>query len=147
MIYDTTFVTVYDTTDVYDTTFVTVYDTTDVYDTTFITVYDTTYVSVTDTLFIDVTITGVSPPNNINTIKVYPNPANDVVYIDNGNYMSMSNYTIKIVNNIGQEIFNSNVNTQQFMIPVSTFGAEGLYFIQIIDDNGTLLDTRKLVLN
>ena len=148
-VFDTTFVTIYDTTDVFDTTQVMIYDTTfvTVYDTTFITVHDTTYVSVTDTLFIDVTITGVSPPNNINTIKVYPNPANDIVYIDNGNYMSMSNYTIKIVNDIGQEIFNSNVNTQQFMIPVSTFGAEGLYFIQIIDNNGTLLDTRKLVLN
>jgi Cdc6-like AAA superfamily ATPase len=83
----------------------------------------------------------------MNTLKVYPNPANDVVIINNGDYSTMTNYTIKIVNDLGQEIFNSIVNTQEFQIPVSAFGAEGLYYIQIFDDNNTLLETKKLVLN
>lgn len=122
-----------------DTTYVTVYDT--------ITYYDTVLVSVTDTLIIDVTLTGVAPPNNTNTLKVYPNPTNDVVIINNGDYSTMTNYTLKVVNDLGQEIFNSIVNAQEFQIPISTFGAEGLYYIQIFDGNNTLLDTRKLVLN
>jgi hypothetical protein len=59
----------------------------------------------------------------------------------------MNGYTLKIINTLGQEIFNSIINIPQFQIPVSTFGAEGLYYIEIFDDNNTLLDTRKLILN
>jgi PKD repeat protein len=153
VVFDTTFVTIYDTTEVFDTTFVTIYDTTEVFDTTFVTIYDTiTYydtvlVSVTDTLIIDVSLTGVAPPNNINTMKVYPNPANDVVIIDNGDYSIMSNYTLKILNTLGQEVFNSFINIPQFQIPVSVLGAVGLYYIQVFDDNNSLLETKKLMLN
>jgi len=64
-----------------------------------------------------------------------------------GDYSSMNGYTLKIINTLGQEIFNSIINIPQFQIPVSTFGAEGLYYIEIFDDNNTLLDTRKLILN
>lgn len=41
---------------------------------------DTTYVtlSTTDTLIINATLTGVSGPNNINTLKVFPNPAKTI---------------------------------------------------------------------
>jgi len=55
-----------DTCAYYDTTYVTVYDTIAVYDT--ITHYDTVLVSVTDTLIINVELTGVAPPNNTNTL-------------------------------------------------------------------------------
>ena len=52
----------------------------------------------TDTLYIDITVTGV--PNLNNTISVYPNPANDIVIIDNGNYSTMSNYNLMIFNQV-----------------------------------------------
>ena len=130
---DTTFVTIY------DTTYVTAYDT--------ITYYDTVLVSVTDTLIIDVSLTGVAPPNNTNTMLVYPNPASDVVIIDNGDYISMSGYTLKIINSLGQEVFNSIINIPQFQIPVSVLGSVGLYYIQVFDDNSSLLETKKLILN
>ena len=116
-------------------------------DTTFVTIYDTILTSVTDTLIIDITLTGIPLPNNTNTMLVYPNPASDVVFIDNGDYSTMTGYTLKIINTLGQEVFNSNINVPQFQIPVSNFGAEGLYYIAIFDDNNTLLDTRKLILN
>ena len=138
-VFDTTFVTIYDTTEVFDTTFVTIYDT--------ITYYDTVLVSVTDTLIIDVSLTGVTPPNNTNTILVYPNPSNDIVIIDNGDYLSMSGYTLKIINSLGQEVFNSIINVPQFQIPVSVLGSVGLYYIQVFDDNSSLLETKKLILN
>ena len=150
---DTTYVTIYDTTAVFDTTYVTIYDTTEVFDTTYVTSYDTiTYydtvlVSVTDTLIIDVSLTGVAPPNNTNTMLVYPNPASDVVIIDNGDYLSMSGYTLKIINSLGQDVFNSIINIPQFQIPVSVLGAVGLYYIQVFDDNSSLLETKKLILN
>ena len=122
----------------YDTVTVIVYDT--------ITYYDTVLVSVTDTLIIDVTLTGITPPNNTNTIKVYPNPTNDQLHIDNGDYLSMSGYTLKIVNSVGQDVFNSLITTPLFVIDISTLGSTGLYFIQVIDGNNNVLENRKLVL-
>ena len=89
----------------------------------------------------------IAPPHNINTIKVYPNPANDIVIIDNGNYANMSNYTLKIVNSLGQDVFNSLITIPQFQIPVNTLGTTGLYFIQILDPSSQIIDTRKLILN
>jgi len=136
---DTTYVTVYDTTEVFDTTYVTVNDT--------VTYYDTVLVSVTDTLIIDVTLTGVAPPNNMNTVKVYPNPAKDQLYIDNGDYLSMSGYTLKIVNSVGQDVFSALITTPLFVIDISTLGSTGLYYIQVIDGSSNVLENKKLVLN
>ena len=157
-VYDTAYTTVYDTTYVteYDTNYVTVYDTTHltihdttyitISDTNYVTVYDTAYISVTDTLIIDVTLTGIAPPNNVNTLRVYPNPAKDIIYIDNGDYPTMTSYSVKIVNHIGQEVFTSAINQQSFDIDISLFGSTGLYYIQIIDSNNAIIDTRKIIL-
>jgi len=112
-----------------------------------ITYYDTTYISisVSDTLYIDITVTGVT--NISNTLSVYPNPASGVVIIDNGNYSTMSNYSLVIVNSLSQQVFSSQINTQQFQIPVSTLGAVGTYFVQIFDGNNNLVIIKYLVLN
>ena len=52
-----------------------------IYDTITTEVFDTTYVAVSDTLKIDVVFTDYAPPYDINTIKVYPNPAKDAITI------------------------------------------------------------------
>ncbi|MBN4081701.1 choice-of-anchor J domain-containing protein [bacterium AH-315-C07] len=168
-VYDTTIVIVYDTTNVIDTTsidtsFVTVYDTTFVIDTNLVIVNDTIAIcdsaivtitdtvtiyksiSVTDTLIIDVTFTGISPPDNTNTIKVFPNPAVDAIIIDMGNYTMMTDHTIKILNTLGQEVFSSLVNIPQFKIDISILGSTGVYYLQILDAGNNIIDTRKLIL-
>jgi hypothetical protein len=123
-----------------DTCIVTVYDT--IYNT--ITIYDS--IAVTDTLIIDVTFTGVNPPNNINTLKVYPNPTKDKVYINTGNYALMSDYRIKIINSLGQTVFENLVTQPLFEVDISAFGALGLYYIQLYDDANQLIDVRKIIL-
>ena len=167
-IYDTTFINTFDTTFItnYDTTFITVFDSVlvidsiSIFDTTFVTYYDTNYISiydtityydsvlisVTDTLIINVNLSGISSPNNSNTLKIYPNPANDVVFIDNGNFNSISNYNLKIINSLGQEVFNSFITIPQFQIPITSFGGLGLYYIQLYNDTGGLLEIRKLII-
>ena len=107
---------------------------------------DTVSISVMDTLVIDVTITALQAPNNINTIKVYPNPTNDVIYIDNGDYAMMSGYTINIINAQAQQIFNSAITQQTFSINVSQFGATGTYYLQILDSNSNIVEVRHIVL-
>lgn len=109
-----------------------------------VTVYDMK--TVTDTLVIDVTLTGINSQNNVNSIKIFPNPTNDIIFISNGNYLLMDNYKIKIINASSQVIFESNIDQQEFQIDMSKFGSAGIYFVQIYNSNLELIDTRKIVL-
>ncbi len=140
------------TTIVYDTLGVvcTSYDTitTNVFDTTYVTqiVYDTLLTTVTDTLLINALITGINPPNNSNTIKVFPNPANDHITIDYGNFNLMVGYQLKIENAIGQQVFQTSITQQADYLSLTTWGGNGLYFVRIIDPQGITIDVRKIVL-
>jgi len=116
------------------------------YDTTVVTVYDTLYTTVTDTLIINVNEAG-NPLLNLTTIKVYPNPTNDQITINNGDFALLNNYEIKIENDLGQIVFSSLINQQTFIIDLSSLGAVGLYYLILYDDTGNLITTRKLVLN
>ena len=80
-------------------------------------------------------------------MKVYPNPANDIVVIDNGNYSAMTNYSISITNSLSQQVYSSLINTAQFQIPVSTLGSVGTYFIQILDGSNNVVESKQLVLH
>ncbi len=143
-IYDTTNVTVYDTMNV------TVYDTTNVlvYDTTNVTVYDTltTYITVTDTLIINATLAGLNPPNNINTLLIYPNPASTHITIDYGNYALMNGYSVRITNLLGQQVFQSQINQQSSFINLSSWTGTGIYYVHLVDPQGSTIDTREIVL-
>ena len=132
-----------DTVTVYDTitTNVTIYDTI----TTNITTYDTLLVSVTDTLFINTSL-GLPAPNNTNAIMVYPNPANDHITIDNGNFALMSSYTLKIENSLGQQVFSSLVNQQQFYVDLNGWSGNGVYFLKLINPQNNIVTIRKIVL-
>ena len=111
-----------------------------------VTVYDTLLTTVTDTLVINATVTGLNPPNNLNTIKVFPNPANDHITINYGNFASMSGYTLKITNNLGQVVFTSPINQQSSYIELSTWSGNGIYFVQIIDTQNNTIENRKIVI-
>jgi hypothetical protein len=110
-----------------------------------ITIYDTLLTTVTDTLIINTTLS-LPAPNNENTILIYPNPASDHITIDNGNYVAMAGYTIKIENNAGQQVFQSAVNQPQFYIDLSTWSGNGLYFVHLIDPQNNTVTVRKIVL-
>ena len=133
----------------YDT--VTVQDTivTQVYDTITTTIYDTVtvtnYTTVTDTLIINTTL-DLPSPNDENTILVYPNPASDHITIDNGNYVSMAGYTLKIENSTGQQVFQSIINQPQFYIDISSWKGNGLYYIHLIDPQKNTVTIRKIVM-
>ena len=117
-----------------------------VYDTTGIVCTSYVSVSVTDTLIMDVSLAGVSAPNDVNRMKVYPNPSNDIVNIDNGNYALMNGYSVKIMNALGQEVFSSAINSQLLQVSVNQLGATGNYFINVFDNNQNLLESKVLVL-
>lgn len=102
--------------------------------------------TVTDTLRINYLISGFNPITYQNTIRVYPNPTGNQVIIDNGNLSTLSGHTIKITNSIGQQVFMSTIDQQQFSIDMSTFGSAGLYHILLINPDGVIVADKKLVL-
>jgi hypothetical protein len=117
-------------------------------DTCITTVYDTitTYVSVTDTLFIIVNTVGLNNNTIINTIKVFPNPANSHLNLDFGNFNSLNGYSIKIYNSLSQVIYNQQITQQSETIDLSTFGGNGVYFLHVINAQNNTVEIRKIVL-
>ena len=106
---------------IYDTLTTNVFDTltTTIYDTLITIINDTNYVSisVTDTLFIDVSFSS-SGVTYQNSIIVYPNPTNDILFINTGNFQFMSDYySMEIVNSLGQVIFSSLINIPIIQVP------------------------------
>ncbi|MEY5049756.1 MAG: hypothetical protein RLZZ175_3115 [Bacteroidota bacterium] len=101
-------------------------------------------ISVTDTLKIG-KITGLNTiPDNFGLVKVYPNPAKDVLNISVSN--PNASYSIQITNQLGQVLYTNSLSNNSLQVNVNSLGASGLYFIKILDLSNNVLDTRKLVL-
>jgi hypothetical protein len=115
-------------------------------DTCITTITETTLITVTDTLVINTFLTGLNPPNNINTIRIFPNPTNDHITIHYGNFALMNGYQLKIENSIGQQVFQNNITQQMNYMDLTTWGGNGIYFVHIINPQGNTVDTRKIVL-
>jgi hypothetical protein len=103
-------------------------------------------ITVTDTLIINMGITGFNPVTYNNTIKIFPNPTNDHITIDFGNFSSLSGYQLKIINSLSQQVFQTNITQQSNYLNLTNWGGNGLYFVQIIDTQGNIVDIRKIVL-
>jgi hypothetical protein len=103
-------------------------------------------ITVTDTLLINMGITGFNPVTYNNTIRIFPNPANDHITIDYGNFASLSGYQLIIENSLGQQVFQTSINQQSNYLSLSNWGGNGLYFVRIIDPLGNTIDIRKIVL-
>ncbi len=110
------------------------------------TVYDTTVCSTFDTLFINIAVAGLIAPNNLGTLKIWPNPANDHITIDNGNFSILNGYSVKIETVLGQEVFKSAINQQQFSVDLSTWKGKGIYLVHVLDGQSNIIETKKIVL-
>ena len=122
-----------------DTTFIN--DTIYVNDT--ITIMDTVRLSVEDTLNIVLTQSSIDP-TIISHIRVFPNPVRDKLSIDIDDYSNLSGYSIKIVNNAAQTVWNHNISQQNYTVDMNTLGGIGIYYLQIFDA-GSLLKTQKII--
>jgi hypothetical protein len=104
-------------------------------------------ITVTDTLIINANLTGFNPIAYNNSIKIYPNPSNDHIIIDNGsNYNTLSGYGIRIENSLSQIVFSTSITQQIYTIDLNTWTGNGVYFIYYIDNLGHTRDVRKIVI-
>ncbi len=97
-------------------------------------------------LVINTGILSYNPVTYNNTITIYPNPANDHITIDCGTLANVTGWNIIITNALGQEVFNQPMNTQQYMVPLNSWTGQGVYFVKIYDGQGTLVNTKKIIL-
>ncbi len=105
-----------------------------------------TICSTYDTLKIKVVFTLGLYANTTNTIKFYPNPTKDILFIDNGNYQAMNGFSIKIVSLTGAVVYNQPITSQKVQISMNQFATKGLYIAQILDSNNAIIDSKKIVL-
>ena len=110
--------------------------------------YDTitTHISVTDTLRIKVKLTTGINANKLNSFKAYPNPTSDKLIIDNGDYAMMSGYSITIVDLLGKTVFSTPITTQLITINLNSIGSKGIYHLNIVDGNQSVIDGKQIVL-
>jgi hypothetical protein len=79
-------------------------------------------------------------------ITIYPNPTNSKISLDFGTQTELIGSEVRISNILGQEIYNSTINQQIQEISLSTIASNGLYFISIVDSQGKVITTKKVVL-
>lgn len=96
--------------------------------------------SIDDVVFSGNINTLSSSENNIEGLKMYPNPSSgDVLYITSTNNLNLS---VKIFDLLGKEVLNSNVTNNSINIAPLSAGA---YIVKISEDGKTA--TKKLVVN
>ncbi len=112
------------------------------------TIFDTitTHLTVTDTLKIKVGITTGLYANQLNLIKIFPNPTASDLVIDFGNQEMIKGYTLTINDLSGKQVYKENIQTQKSIVKLSTLGSKGIYKINIMNDNNILIDSRRIVL-
>lgn len=83
---------------------------------------------------------------DLQKLKLYPNPANDFLYIDY-NIVFIKEAKVKIYNSIGAVVYSKVLEekSDKLKVPVSEL-KDGLYFCSLQID-GTLLNTRKVLIS
>ena len=92
------------------------------------------------------TALGVEQTPANNQITVYPNPAQEQITIDCGNLSNTIGWSYKIVNTLGQEVLNGEINSQQKVVSLNSLNGTGVYLVKIYDASNSLLNTKKIVL-
>jgi hypothetical protein len=80
-------------------------------------------------------VNSVNSSKNSQSIKVYPNPATDLLKIQS----SGKNITVDIMNSVGQKVISTTNNRQ---IDISSL-TKGIYFVKVAD--GNLISTQKVL--
>ena len=108
-----------------------------------------TNITVTDTLIINVgQLSYTNPVAYANSITIYPNPANTQVNIIFNNITDLTGGNINIINSLGQQVATTPITLSNSFItmPLNTWGGTGLYFVQILNAQGIVVDVKKIIL-
>lgn len=108
-----------------------------------------TNITVTDTLIINVgQLSFNNPVTWANNITIAPNPASSQININFNNITNLNGGTLKIINSLGQEVATTPITTSgtNSTMQLATWGGTGMYFVQIINPQGQIVDIKKIIL-
>lgn len=108
-----------------------------------------TNTTVTETLVINVgQLSYTNPIAYANKITIYPNPASSQINIAFNNISDLNGGSIKIINSLGQQVATTPIKTTgtTTTMTLSTWGGSGLYFVQIVNPQGQIVDIKKILL-
>jgi hypothetical protein len=108
-----------------------------------------TNITVTDTLIINVgQLSYTNPVTYANNITIYPNPANTLVNISFNNITDLTGGNINIVNSLGQQVATTPITLSgtNTTMQLNSWGGTGLYFVQILNAQGIVVDVKKIIL-
>jgi hypothetical protein len=103
-------------------------------------------VKVTDTLLVRFSVK-VSNLDKGQLIKVYPNPAQNQLTIDNGNYTDFAGYTVNVYNSVGAVVYTQAINQQVYTIDLKSWSSVGVYRMELTDKTGAKIAVKTIVLN
>jgi hypothetical protein len=108
-----------------------------------------TNITVTDTLIINVGQLSFNDPVTwANNITIAPNPASSQININFNNITNLNGGTLKIINSLGQQVATTPITTSgtNSTMQLATWGGTGMYFVQIINPQGQIVDIKKIIL-
>lgn len=108
-----------------------------------------TNITATDTLIINVgQLSYTNPIAYSNNITIAPNPASTQININFNNISDLNGGSIKIINSLGQQVATTPITTSgtNTTMSLDTWGGTGLYFVQILNAQGQILDIKKIIL-
>jgi hypothetical protein len=108
-----------------------------------------TNITVTDTLIINVGQLSFNDPITwANNITIAPNPASSEINISFNNITNLNGGTLKIINSLGQEVATTPITASgtNSTMQLATWGGTGMYFVQIINPQGQIVDIKKIIL-
>jgi len=106
-------------------------------------------ITVTDTLIINVgQLSYNNPVTYANNITIAPNPASSQININFNNITDLNGGTLKVINSLGQEVATTPITTSgtNSTMQLATWGGTGMYFVQIINPQGQIVDIKKIIL-
>ena len=80
-----------------------------------------------------------------NQVKIWPNPTNEGITINFDKTFDIKGCQVTIFNSVGQQVFQSTLSQHQFSSHLSNYG-KSHYFANISDANGSVIETKKIVL-
>lgn len=91
------------------------------------------------TVFKGKLLTGIGNLDNQHLIKVYPNPADDLLNVSGLSMLDDEDINIEILNSVGQKVYSdhTNNNTDKVIIPLNSLVA-GVYILHISTQQGIM---------
>ncbi len=80
------------------------------------------------------------------TLRIYPNPTNDIVTIKASAEVSLINYTVTITDVVGKQLQTTKLQPTQTDISLRNLGAVGVYMVNVYDANGQFIKCQRVVL-